>query len=269
MLLLHYEMVHRRYTIDGIKISPSLKQYYHYTKPDGQIFSFNLIDPQQAPAEIHEEVMEGFRIFCRTPEYAKQFVGGTISCVNCHFCGGNTLGGWNGGISLAGVAQLYPRYSARSKSTITLKQRIENCFMRSLNGRAPPEDDPVMINLVIYLEWLSAEFKELKDVPLPWLGLKGLKAKHTPDPLNGKKIYAAYCARCHMSNGAGSTGIPPVWGPNSFNDGAGMNNLRMLSSFVYYNMPHESQKPMLTEEQAIDVASFVIKQPRPHFVEPR
>lgn len=265
VLILYYESICCRYTIDGVKITPSQQYYYHYTKPDGEIFSFNLIDPEESPPEVHQQVMEGFRIFCRTTEHAKQFVGGTLSCTNCHFCGGNMLGGWNGGISLAGVTQTYPQYSPRSKTTETIQGRIDNCFRRSLNGTAPPDDDPVMKNLVAYLEWISAEFKDLK--PIPWLGLKPLKAihTHTPNPTDGEKIYHAHCARCHQPTGLGTTGIPPVWGPHSFNDGAGMNTLPMLSSFVYYNMPYEGEKPMLTEEQALDVASFVIKQPRPHF----
>lgn len=263
IVALHNETICCRYTIDGVKMTPSKDYYYHYTKPDGEVFSFNLIDPEEAPPEIHEQVMEGFRIFCFTPDHAKQFVGGSLSCTNCHFCGGNMLGGWNGGISLAGVTTTYPKFSKRSNSNITLQERISNCFMRSMNGKAPPLDDPVMTHLVAYLEWISLSFKELK--PIPWLGLKPLQAQHQPDPVNGEKVYAAHCARCHQPDGLGATRIPPLWGPKSFNDGAGMNTLRMLSSFVYYNMPFEGEKPMLTEEQAIDVASYVIKQPRPHF----
>ena len=266
VLILHYETAFSRYTIDGVRMTPSQRYYYHYTKPDGEVFSFNLIDPEQSPPEIHKQVMEGFRIFCLTPHYAKKYIGGTLSCANCHFCGGNTLGGWNGGITLAGVSEVYPKYSPRSRTLITLNQRIDNCFMRSLNGKAPPDDDPIKTHLVAYMEWISAAFKELK--PIPWLGLKPLKSAHKPDPAKGEKVFVAYCARCHQPNGMGTQGIPPLWGPNSYNDGAGMNTLPMLSSFVYYNMPFEGEKPMLTEEQAIDVASFVIKQPRPHFVEP-
>ncbi len=263
VLIFHFDLIYSRYTIDGVKITPSQQFYYHYTTPDDKVFSFNLIDPEESPPEIHDTVMEGFRIFCWTEEHAKEFVGAKLNCTSCHFCGGNMIGGWNGGISLAGVAQVYPRYSPRFKTTITLKQRISNCFKRSLNGKSPDDDDPVMTNLVAYLEWISAEFNGLKSIP--WLGLKPLKTQHVPDPVNGEKVYHAHCSRCHQPNGQGTTGIPPLWGPHSFNDGAGMNTLPKLSSFVYYNMPYEGEKPMLSEEQALDVASFVIQQPRPHF----
>ena len=33
--------------------------------------------------------------------------------------------------------------------------------------------------------------------------------------------------------------IPPLWGSNSFNDGAGMNTLEMLAPFIYLNMPYQ------------------------------
>lgn len=259
----HYDSIWCKSTIDGIIVTPSKKFYYHYTKPDGQVFSFNLIDPEEAPAEIHDQVMEGYRIFNHTPEFAKEFVTANISCTNCHFCGGNTLGGFNGGISLAGVTHVYPKYSARSKRTLSLLDRMENCFMRSLNGTPPPEDHPIMQNLLVFLDWISQEFKDLQ--PIPWLGLKYLTSKHVPDAEQGKVVYAAHCSRCHQPDGQGSTGIPPLWGARSFNDGAGMNTMEMLSAFVYYNMPYESEKPMLTPEQALDVAAFIIKQPRPHF----
>ena len=43
-----------------------------------------------------------------------------------------------------------------------------------------------------------------------------------------------------------------------------MNVLGKISGFIYYNMPY--QEPNLTEEEALDIASFVIEQPRPRFI---
>jgi thiosulfate dehydrogenase len=86
---------------------------------------------------------------------------------------------------------------------------------------------------------------------------------HVPDAENGKELYYRCCAICHGHNGEGTTGVPPLWGPESFNDGAGMNTMIMLSSFVHLNMPYG--QPILTTEEALDIAAFVIKQPRPHF----
>ena len=60
--------------------------------------------------------------------------------------------------------------------------------------------------------------------------------------------------------------IPPLWGSDSFNDGAGMARLITAANFIHFNMPHGADylHPQLTVEQAWDVAAYVISQPRPH-----
>ena len=59
--------------------------------------------------------------------------------------------------------------------------------------------------------------------------------------------------------------IPPLWGPDSFNDGAGMARLITIANFVHFNMPHGSDylDPRLATEDAWDVAAYVASQPRP------
>ena len=59
--------------------------------------------------------------------------------------------------------------------------------------------------------------------------------------------------------------MPPLWGPESFNDGAGMARLITFANFVHFNMPHGADylNPHLTEEEAWDVAAYVLSQPRP------
>lgn len=224
---------------------------------------FDLLDPELAPDEIKEQVMLGYNIIINTKKFAGNYSGNDLSCNNCHFCGGNTLGGKNGGISLVGVTNIYPRYSTRSKKNITLKDRITNCFMRSMNGVAPASNSETMDAIIAYLSWISIEVMNLKNPP--WLGLKELNNKHQPDLANGAKIYLDHCSACHQPTGAGTQGVPPLWGNGSYNDGAGMNTLPMLSSFAYYNMPY--QQPVLSQDEAKDVAAFVIHQSRPLFKE--
>jgi thiosulfate dehydrogenase len=59
--------------------------------------------------------------------------------------------------------------------------------------------------------------------------------------------------------------VPPLWGSDSFNDGAGMARLITAANFVHFNMPHGTDylNPQLTVEQAWDVAAYMISQPRP------
>lgn len=234
-----------------------------------KLLGFNLVDPEQAPHHIRHSVMRGYRLILNTGHYAPNYAHNELSCTNCHFLGGDTLGGKNGGISLVGVTTLYPQYSKRSGKVISLPERINNCFQRSMNGGPLPLNSRMMNDIINYLQWISKEVETIKDIP--WLGLPEIKNSHKPNPQEGKKIYEQYCAICHKSNGEGGgilsdvegKSIPPLWGPKSFNDGAGMSTLKMFAPFVYLNMPY--QQARLTEEQALDVSAYVLEQPRPHF----
>lgn len=220
-----------------------------------------LIDPEESDDPL---VMQGFKYMQLTPKLVPQYAGDRISCNNCHFNGGNTQGGSSGGISLVGVVDEYPRQLATGK-TMSLAERISLCFERSLNGKPVPADDPVMKAIIAYLEWISEPVKGQKK---PWLGLEPLKSNHVPDAKQGAIQYKLHCAICHKMDGGGSVeergdSVPPVFGPHAFNDGAGMAKLQTFASFIYHNMPQG--QPYLTEEQALDIAAFVIKQDRPHF----
>ncbi len=229
---------------------------------DNQSYHFNLLDPEMAPITIRALVMDGYHLVLNTNKLVPEYVANDLTCNNCHFNGGNSLGGRNNGISLVGVTTHYPSYSPRDNKTITLAGRINNCFRRSLNGKAPPDDSHEMKAILAYLHWISSPVEKFPR-PLPWLGLKPIKSNHTPDPEKGKLVYERHCSACHQPDGNGAKGIPPLWGENSYNDGAGMNTMPRLSSFVLQNMPRDA--PILTPEEALDVSAFLIKQPRPHF----
>jgi len=223
--------------------------------------SYNLLDPEQAPPGIHDTVMLGFHIMTDTPKYAADFVGDDLSCTNCHFSAGNTTGGKNGSISLAGIAAAYPTYNARSGEVTTLPERINGCFKRSMNGKAMPLNSKEMDAMITYLHWISKNFPIYQSIP--WRGLQSIQTSREPDSKSGEKIFLAKCALCHGKKGEGGIRIPPLWGSTSFNDGAGMNKIDTFASFIYANMPYED--PSLTQEEAYDVASFVIQKPRPKY----
>lgn len=244
----------------NLETNPRGSKYFTIEEPERSI-TFNLHDPHHAPPEYRDKVLLGYHIMLDTGQYAKDYVGNRLACINCHFCAGNTTGGRNGSISLVGVTTRYPQFSRRDGRDITLADRIENCFMRSMNGRPIPKDGPEMDGLLHYLQWISQDVQHFKQ--LPWLGLRELKSSHTPNATQGAEIYQKRCSICHGADGNGSEQAPPLWGDGSFNDGAGMNTLPRLSAFVYDNMPY--QDPGLTIEEALDVAQFVINQPRPIF----
>jgi thiosulfate dehydrogenase len=88
----------------------------------------------------------------------------------------------------------------------------------------------------------------------------------------GAQTFARTCAPCHGINGLGrraATGagyqFPPLWGPDSFNNGAGMSRLLTAAAYAMHNMPIGTNfsAPVLSEEQAYDVAAYFIAQKRP------
>lgn len=227
------------------------------------LYAADLVDPEQAPSFERAAVLRGYHILMNTPSHLPEYARDNLSCTNCHFAEGDTLGGKNNGISLVGASSLYPKYSSREGKIITLAGRINLCFERSMNGRPVPTGSQEMHDMITYLSWISKEIPQsLRS--MPWLDLPPLQSSHTASPNEGKQLYQTYCALCHHESGLGSATVPPLWGDSSFNDGAGMSHLSTLSSFIYWNMPYRDS--FLTEEQALDVAAFILKQPRPHFV---
>jgi thiosulfate dehydrogenase len=202
---------------------------------------------------------------------AKRFAGNNLACTNCHLGGGTT----KFGLPLFGIYNDFPAYSARTGGPITIEDRINNCMTRSMNGRALPNDAPEMRAMVAYVEFLSTGVPTGQQVP----GLGAGKMKElsrAADPERGRAVYARSCAACHKPDGAGVPRdrgalqlgymLPPLWGPDSYNDGAGMARLINFANFVHFNMPHGADylNPQLTPEQAWDVAAYVLSQPRPH-----
>jgi thiosulfate dehydrogenase len=88
-----------------------------------------------------------------------------------------------------------------------------------------------------------------------------------PDYARGEVVFKRDCALCHGDNGqgqqaAGRTVFPPLWGPQSFNWGAGMEQITNAAGFIKANMPL-SRGNTLTDQDAWDVAYFMNAHERP------
>jgi thiosulfate dehydrogenase len=201
-------------------------------------------------------VRRGRLIFDDTPRYASAYVGNTLSCNDCHLDGGTA----RYAAPLIDAANLFPRYSKRAGQSISLQRRIQECFTRSEAGTSPPSSSPQIEALVAYIEWLSRHRGHEKAAARPLLvHLPAL----TGNPTRGKAIYISRCSACHGANGAGLAPIiPPLWGKDSFNTGAGMNNPSKMAAFVVRNMP-KGHPGILTPQQAYDVAAYVHSMPHP------
>ena len=55
---------------------------------------------------------------------------------------------------------------------------------------------------------------------------------------------------------------PPLWGDDSYNDGAGMNRVLTAARFIKAKMP--LGQATLSDDEAFDVSAFINVQPRPH-----
>jgi thiosulfate dehydrogenase len=204
------------------------------------------------------------------PDAAKRFAGNNLACSNCHLHAGTK----KFGIPLYGIFDEFPRYGARSGTVVTIEDRLNSCMTRSMNGRPLLEGSPEMHALVAYIKFLSTGVPA--RVVLPGLGAGRMpELDRAADPARGRTIYANACAACHGPDGKGVRRslptvdlgylMPPLWGSDSFNDGAGMARLITAANFLHFNMPHGADylNPQLSVEDAWDVAAHVIAQSRP------
>ena len=214
-------------------------------------------DSEVTDADVLASLRRGRALHRNTRDSLPSNVGNKLQCVSCHAMDGtrrNTL-------SLVGVHARYPQYRSRSGRIDLIEDRINDCFERSLNGRALDPRSPDMRDLVTYMAFLS------RGVPsgsrVDGQGLPAL----TPlrgDTSAGRELYATTCAPCHGATGEGTPAAPPVWGPGSYNVGAGMARVTTAAAFIRAAMP-QTAPGTLTPQQAFDLAAYINSRPRPDF----
>lgn len=204
----------------------------------------------------------GERIFDNTPKYASEFVGNQLSCSNCHLARGRDP---DSAPLWAAIPQ-YPKYRGKNKRVNTFAMRLQGCFVYSENGKPPPADSDVMVALITYAHWLATGLPTgIKPAAAGYPKLAG--PAQTPSRERGAKVFQAHCAMCHGADGqgrvvAGARVFPALWGPDSFNWGAGMHRVNTAAAFIKANMPLGAGGS-LSDQQAWDVAAFVDSHPRP------
>ena len=207
-----------------------------------------------------EEIRKGKLIFDETPKYASAYVGNRLSCVDCHINSGTMPHA----SPMIDMANIFPMYNKRAGRVISMQERFQECFARSENGSPPPLNSEAIQALTAYVDWLSKD--GVKGKAFPGRGFAKLP-NLTGNPVQGIAIYAVQCSECHGGDGAGVPPIiPALWGPNSYNDGAGMNDPAKMAAFLVPTMP-QNNPGSLTPQQAFDVASFIHTMPRPKFNE--
>ncbi|ADG05046.1 c-type cytochrome [Kyrpidia tusciae] len=214
--------------------------------------------------ENGKAIQLGYKLMTETKQLLPNNVGNDLSCSSCHADAGTVKNELN----LVGIAAVYPQFRTREHAVSTLEDRVNQCFERSMNGKTIPYDSTEMRAFMMYLSYISKGIPDGTNPP--WRGLAKFDVSN-PNLQDGEKIFQQSCATCHGANGQGGYG-PALWGPNSFNDGAGMANLSNMAAFVKESMP---KAPMggvnpgdLTQAQARDVSAWVLSHPRPHFLGP-
>ena len=155
-----------------------------------------------------------------TGTHAAGFVGNSLSCSNCHLDAGRLANS----APLWGAYVRYPAYRAKTGKVNNYTERLQGCFMYSMDGTAPPAGSEALVALETYSYWMAegapvgaqlpgAGYPEIPAPPLP------------PDFARGEAVFADNCALCHGDDGqgqrvAGRQVFPPLWGPQSYNWGA-------------------------------------------------
>jgi len=220
-------------------------------------------------------IRRGFEIFLDTPRKAKRFSGNHLSCNNCHLNGGQR----EKAMPLIGVAGVFPEFNKRAGRSINLEDRIINCFLRSENAAGmkkgsnsyPEPKSEEVLALSAYISWLSSGSSI--DTALPWRGQNVIPAKNIIsldklDRKQGRKLYGEKCNTCHGSDGQGvwigDKKAGPLWGPDSWNDGAGAARVYTLAGMIRFSMPYLDPES-LTDEEAQQIAAYIDSKPRPVF----
>jgi thiosulfate dehydrogenase len=197
---------------------------------------------------------------------AMRYAGNNLSCQNCHL---------NAGLQpfAAPFVSTFGTFPMMvDDQVLTLTGRLNGCMRRSLNGKNLPEDSREMQALLAYIKFVGQGTPE--GVRLPGMGLMPIENPASPpDARRGQVVYAQQCAKCHKEDGQGEPkpapeigySIPPLWGEASFNAGAGMAKTAYAAAYIRTNMPFGVSylDPVLTVQQAWDVAAFMISKPHP------
>jgi len=246
-----------------------------------QTTSEEIWKPKDALAELPnmpEKVREGYYLIAETsknmgpaaenPE--DRYSGNNLACVNCHLQNGTQAGSG----SWVGILERFPQFGGRGNKIGTIEDRINGCMERSMNGKMLPSDSEKLGAMVAYMDWLGeglpdnrkAEFKGYPKIDIP---------NTSVDLEKGRQVYKKECVICHGENGEGVLNVgdgksytyPPLWGDDSFNDGAGMHRVITSAEFIKSNMPYLQatwDNPKLTDEEAYHVAGYINSFSRPH-----
>jgi thiosulfate dehydrogenase len=260
-------------------------------------------DSVSGDAERAALVRKGFSVFTQTKKYAPEFTGNDLACGHCHVNAGQREKALPL-VGVAHVFPEYNKRAGREFSLAdritgcflrsmngtaspamlaahgTAADTIEADATGAAAGTnaADPERAASVIRgseevraLEAYIDWLSEGFPA--GTKLPWRGLNlipdsGLVPVGELDSSRGRALYEEKCVTCHAGDGRGieigDIKAGPLWGPASWNDGAGAARVYTLAGMIRHMMPYVDPGS-LTDGEALQIAFFICSQPRPAF----
>jgi thiosulfate dehydrogenase len=202
-------------------------------------------------------IRRGKALLAFTRDSLPAHVGNRLQCVNCHPDNGTR----RNAMPWVGVYARFPQYRSRVGGIQIIEDRINDCFKRSMNGKPLVPESRDMRDIIAYMAFLSTGYPVFANV-------KGQSVPPVPqlpgDTVRGAATFTAKCSVCHGADGAGTDVFPALWGPGSYNIGAGMARLRNAAAFIKVAMP-QTAPGTLTDQEAYDLATYINTRPRPDF----
>lgn len=196
-----------------------------------------------------------------------RYSGTNMACASCHIDTGTRPGTLN----LLQAAIKYPRPSGRDGRVGDLRDRINGCMQRSMNGKPLPRDSIEMMAMERYILGLGEQYGAMSETNRALTEPPSFaEPDRAANVTAGESVFLDRCQVCHGADGAGlrATGkpedgyvFPPLWGPDSYNNGAGMTRVLTAANFIKARMPFG--QPDLTDDEAFDVAAYINSHPRP------
>lgn len=194
---------------------------------------------------------------------AGHYLGNKMNCTNCHQDAGTKPFAF----SLMLSHESYPQYRSREGKVLSLAERVNNCVMRPHSGSPLPLDSKEMLAILSYLKWINSQLSTKDHEKKGFENLPVVFPARAGDPDKGRALFTVHCLRCHGENGAGvffpgdsAYQYPPLWGLSAYQPGSSMHRVIKLARWLKANMPNDQATyngPILTDEQAIDIASFI------------
>jgi thiosulfate dehydrogenase len=236
---------------------------------DADTVEASVVPPDSAmpTGALGKSMRRGRALLQHTHDSLPRYAPANLRCISCHLDDGRRVDG----APLVGAYARYPRYVERAGAVVSIEERINYCFTRSLAGRRLPPSSREMQDIVSYLAFLSTGVPtgaHVRGEGLPRV------PKLTGDSVRGQKLFVANCVRCHGAGGGGgavpvnSRGqnsplfAPALWGARSFSIGAGLARIERAAAFIRSVMPYD-RPGTVSDQEAYDLAAFLLSHPRP------